>query len=276
MNKVQLKNFIKKAKGDEKAEVVLKNGKIINVFTGEIINADVAIDKGIIIGIGSYTGEVEIDLEEKYLSPGFIDSHVHIESSMSSPSEFARIIVPKGVTTIIADPHEIANVKGLEGVEYIIEDSKNIPLDVHVMLPSCVPATEFENSGAVLEAEDLGLLIDNKAVLGLGEMMNYPNVIDAEDKILDKLILFKDKVIDGHGPGLRGKDLNAYVMAGIKTEHECSTIEEVKDRLRLGMYILIREGSAAKDLRNIISAVNKENLRRFMFCTDDKHPEDLI
>lgn len=276
MNKVRLKNFIKKAKGSEKADLVFKNGNIVNVFTGEIIKADVAIEKGTIVGIGNYTGKVEIDLQGKYLSPGFIDSHVHIESSMSSPSEFAKIIVPKGVTTIIADPHEIANVKGLEGVEYIIEASKDIPLDVHVMLPSCVPATEFENSGAILEAEDLGLLIDNKAVLGLGEMMNYPGVIDAEDKILDKLILFKDKVIDGHGPGISGKDLNAYVMAGIKTEHECSTIEEVKERLRLGMYILIREGSAAKDLRNIISAVNKENLRRFMFCTDDKHPEDLI
>ena len=180
------------------------------------------------------------------------------------------------LTTIIADPHEIGNVKGIEGIEYIINESKNIPLDVHIMLPSCVPSTEFENAGAVLEAEDLGLLIDKKAVLGLGEMMNYPGVINGDDKIIDKLILFKDKVIDGHGPMISGKDLNAYVMGGIKTEHECSTIEEVNERLRLGMYVLIREGSAAKDLRNIIPAVNKNNLRRFMFCTDDKHPEHLI
>lgn len=276
MNKKKLKDFITKAKGIGKAEIVLKNGNIINVFTGEILKGDIAIDNGIIIAIGSYTGETEIDLGGKYVSPGFIDSHVHIESSMSSPSQFSKIIVPRGVTTIIADPHEIANVRGLEGIKYILNDSKNLPLDVHVMLPSCVPATEFENSGAILEAEDLEFLLEDDAVLGLGEVMNYPGVINADPKVLDKLMLFKDKTIDGHGPMISGKDLNAYVIAGIKTEHECSTIEEVKDRLRIGMYILIREGSAAKDLRNIIQAVNKENLSRFMFCTDDKHPEDLI
>lgn len=276
MNKARLKDFIKKSQATSKAEIVLKNGNIINVFTGEIIKADIAIDSGIIIGIGNYAGEKEIDLEDKYISPGFIDSHVHIESSMSSPSEFAKIIVPKGVTTIIADPHEIANVKGIQGIEYIINDSKSLPLDVYIMLPSCVPATDFENSGAILEAEDLKLLKDNESILGLGEMMNYPGVINGDDKVIDKLILFKDKIIDGHGPMISGKDLNAYIMGGIKTEHECSTIDEVNDRLRLGMHILIRQGSAAKDLKNIISAVNKDNLRRFMFCTDDKHPEDLI
>lgn len=276
MNKARLKDFIKKSQATSKAEIVLKNGNIINVFTGEIIKADIAIDSGIIIGIGNYAGQKEIDLEDKYISPGFIDSHVHIESSMSSPSEFAKIIVPKGVTTIIADPHEIANVKGIQGIEYIINDSKSLPLDVYIMLPSCVPATDFENSGAILEAEDLKLLKDNESILGLGEMMNYPGVINGDDKVIDKLILFKDKIIDGHGPMISGKDLNAYIMGGIKTEHECSTIDEVNDRLRLGMHILIRQGSAAKDLKNIISAVNKDNLRRFMFCTDDKHPEDLI
>lgn len=276
MNKARLKDFIKKSQATSKAEIVFKNGNIINVFTGEIIKADIAIDSGIIIGIGNYAGEKEIDLEDKYISPGFIDSHVHVESSMSSPSEFAKIIVPKGVTTIIADPHEIANVKGIQGIEYIINDSKSLPLDVYIMLPSCVPATDFENSGAILEAEDLKLLKDNESILGLGEMMNYPGVINGDDKVIDKLILFKDKIIDGHGPMISGKDLNAYVMGGIKTEHECSTIDEVNDRLRLGMHILIRQGSAAKDLKNIITAVNKDNLRRFMFCTDDKHPEDLI
>lgn len=276
MNKNLLKDFIEKAKATEKAELVFKNSNIINVFTGEIIKGDVAVDKGTIVGIGDYKGIREIDLESKYLMPGFIDSHVHIESSMSSPSEFAKTIVPKGVTTIIADPHEIANVKGIEGIEYIIKDSKNLPLDVYIMLPSCVPSTSFENSGAILEAEDLKLLLDNDVVLGLGEMMNYPGVINGDEKVLDKLILFKDKIIDGHGPMIRGKDLNAYVIGGIKTEHECSTIEEVKDRLRLGMYILVREGSASKDLKNIIPAVNKDNLKRFMFCTDDKDPDDLI
>lgn len=276
MYKNDLQSFIRKARGTEKAEIVLKNGNIINVFTGEIIKGDVAIENGIIVGIGEYAGKNEVDIKGKYLSPGFIDSHVHIESSMSSPSEFAKVIVPRGVTTIIADPHEIANVKGLEGIQYIIDDSKSTPLDVYIMLPSCVPATDFENSGAILEAEDLKTMIDNSSVLGLGEMMNYPGVIEGHEKVIDKLILFKDKVIDGHGPMINGKDLNSYVVSGVKTEHECSTIEEVRDRLRLGMYILVREGSAAKDLRNIIGAVNKDNLGRFMFCTDDKHPEDLI
>ncbi|WP_313756675.1 adenine deaminase [Tissierella sp.] len=276
MFKEQLKSLIIKAKGMKDSQLVLKNANIINVFTGEIIEGDVAIDKGRIVGIGEYHGEKEIDLKGKYLSPGFIDSHVHIESSMSSPSQFAKVILPRGVTTIIADPHEIANVKGIEGIRYIIDDSKNTPLDVRIMLPSCVPATDFENSGSILEAEDLNELSDEETIIGLGEMMNYPGVISANDKILDKLTLFKDKVVDGHGPMIKEKDLNAYIVAGIKTEHECSTVEEVIDRIRLGMYVLIREGSAAKDLRNIIKAVNKDNLRRFLFCTDDRHPEDLI
>lgn len=270
------KNLILKARGDEKSELVLKNCKIINVFTNEIIEGDIAIDKGYIVGIGQYEGQKEIDLNGKYLSPGFIDGHVHIESSMSSPSQFARVIVPRGVTSIIADPHEIANVKGIEGIKYIIDESKTVPLDVYIMLPSCVPATNFENAGAILEAEDLKELMYEESVLGLGEMMNYPGVISMDEKVIEKLVLFKDKVIDGHGPAIDGKDLNAYVAAGIATEHECSTLEEVINRVRLGMYILLREGSAAKDLRNIIKAVNKDNLRRFLFCTDDKHPEDLI
>lgn len=276
MFKEQLKSLIIKAKGMKDSQLVLKNANIINVFTGEIIEGDVAIDNGRIVGIGQYHGEKEIDLKGKYLSPGFIDSHVHIESSMSSPSQFAKVILPRGVTTIIADPHEIANVKGIEGIRYIIDDSKNTPLDVRIMLPSCVPATDFENSGSILEAEDLEELLDEETIIGLGEMMNYPGVISGNDKVLDKLTLFKDKVIDGHGPMIKEKDLNAYIVAGIKTEHECSTVEEVLDRIRLGMYVLIREGSAAKDLRNIIKAVNKGNLRRFLFCTDDRHPEDLI
>ncbi|MDR7854980.1 adenine deaminase [Tissierella sp.] len=276
MSKIELKNLIIKAKGSEKSQLVLKNVNIINVFTGEIIKNNVAIDNGSIVGIGEYKGEEEIDLSGKYLSPGFIDSHVHIESSMSSPSQFARVIVPRGVTSIIADPHEIGNVSGLEGIRYIIEESKNTPLDVYVMLPSCVPSTDFENAGAVLEAEDLAKLLDEETVIGLGEMMNYPGLIAADEKILDKLLLKKDIIVDGHGPMIKDNELNAYLAAGIKTEHECSTIEEVQNRLRLGMYVLLREGSAAKDLRNIIGAVNKDNIRRFLFCTDDRHPEDLI
>lgn len=276
MLKEELRNLIIKAKGTINPQLVLKNANIINVFTAEIIKGDIAIDAGKIVGIGKYIGDLEIDLDGKYVSPGFIDSHVHIESSMSTPTEFAKVVIPRGITTIISDPHEIANVKGLDGIRYMIEDSKKTPLDVYIMLPSCVPSTNFENAGAILEAEDLKELIDNEFVLGLGEMMNYPGVISLDEKILDKLFLGKDMIIDGHGPMIRDKELNAYVAAGVQTEHEASTVEEVIDRLRLGMYILVREGSAARDLRNIISAVNKDNLRRFLFCTDDKHPEDLI
>ncbi len=276
MIKNDLKNLIIKAKGEEKSELVLKNCNLVNVFTNEIIKTNVAIDNGKVVGIGEYQGLEEIDLEEKYLVPGFIDSHVHIESSMSTPSQFARAIIPRGVTSVITDPHEIGNVKGIEGIKFMIEDSKDTPLDAYFVLPSCVPATPFENSGAILEAETLEELMDEDQVIGLGEMMNYPGVINYDDKVLDKLLLGSKKIIDGHGPMITDKDLNAYVASGVKTEHESSTLNEVYERLRLGMYILIREGSATKDLRKLISAVNKDNLSRFLFCTDDKHPEDLI
>ena len=266
------------AKGDKKARLVLKNANIVNVFTNEILPGDVAIDHGEIVGIGKYSGDQEIDLGGKYLSPGFIDTHVHIESSKVTPGQFARAVLPKGVTTIIADPHEIANVKGIEGIRYIIEESENLPLEVYMMLPSCVPCTPFENSGAILEAEDLEKLIDEKRVLGLGEMMDYTGVIDRNEKAIKKLSMAqkKGKIIDGHGPLLSGKELNAYVVAGVKTEHECSTVEEMVERLRLGMYIHIREGSAAKNLKELMKAVNKDNLRRILFCTDDKESSELL
>ncbi len=264
--------------GVEKAELVIKNANIINVFTNEVIKGDVAIDGGIIVAIGQYSGKEEVDLKGKYLSPTFIDSHVHIESSKVTPGQFAKAVVPRGVTTIIADPHEIANVKGIEGIEYMLDESKNIPLDVYMMLPSCVPATPFESAGAVLEAEDLERVIDRERVLGMGEMMDYVGVVSGEKKVLEKIDLAgkKGKIIDGHGPMITGKELNAYVAAGIKTEHECSTVKEMVERLRLGMYIHIREGSAARNLKELIKAVNKDNLSRIMFCTDDKEPSDLL
>mgnify|MGYP001180866108 CR=1 FL=1 len=271
-----LSDKINIAKGEKKAKLVLKNCQIINVFTNEIIEGDVAIEGDTIVGIGHYDGIEEIDLKGKYLSPGFIDGHVHIESSMVTPSQFAKAIVPRGTTTIIADPHEIANVKGIDGIKYILEDSENLPLDVFIMLPSCVPATPFENSGAKLEANDLKELIHEKRVLGLGELMNYPGVINCDENVLQKIIMADGKKIDGHGPMIEEKDLNAYVVAGISTEHECSTVKEMLNRLRLGMYVLIREGSAAKNLKELIKVVNKDNLRRCIFCTDDKHPEDIL
>ncbi|WP_025640641.1 adenine deaminase [Schnuerera ultunensis] len=271
-----MERIIKIAKGEIKAELVLKNANIINVFTNEIIKGDIAIERGKIIGIGEYEGIEEMDLEGKYLSPGFIDSHVHIESSMVTPGQFAKAILPRGVTAVVTDPHEIANVKGIEGIKYMLDESQDLPLDVYVMLPSCVPSTPFENAGAVLEAEDLEKLMNEERVLGLGEMMNYPGVIGGDEKVLKKLDLFQDKVIDGHGPLITAKELNAYVAAGVKTEHECSTKEEMIERLRLGMYIHIREGSAARNLKELIKVVDKDNLRRCLFCTDDKHPGDLL
>jgi len=266
------------ARGEEKAELVIKNANIINVFTNEVIKGDVAIDKGYIVAIGQYSGVEEVDLRGKYLSPAFIDGHVHIESSKVTPGQFAKAVVPRGVTSIIADPHEIANVKGIEGIEYMLDESENIPLDVYMMLPSCVPATPFESAGAVLEAKNLEELMDRERVLGMGEMMDYVGVINGDEKVLEKIELAKEKgkIIDGHGPMISGKELNAYVSAGIKTEHECSTVKEMIERLRLGMYIHIREGSAARNLKELIKAVNKDNLSRIMFCTDDKEPSDLL
>lgn len=276
MIKKKLKRKIDIAAGRVKAELVLKNAKIINVFSHEIIEGDIAIENGEIVSIGEYEGIEEENLYGKFLAPGLIDSHVHIESSMVTPGQFARGIVARGTTTIIADPHEIANVCGVEGIQYMLNASENLPLNVYIMLPSCVPATSFENAGAVLKAEELEGLIHHNRILGLGELMDYPGVISAEESILDKIIITKEKKIDGHGPNIIDKDLNAYVVAGVKTEHECSTVEEMLNRLRLGMYILIREGSAARNLETLIRGTTKENARRCLFCTDDKHPEDIL
>jgi len=278
-----MNNFIQKrigvAAGREKADLVLKGGRIINVFTEEIIDGDVAIVDGRIAGIGGpYDGHEVIDIEGRYIAPGLIDGHVHIESSLATPEQFARAIVPRGTTTIIADPHEIANVSGMDGIEYILNASESVPMDVFVMLPSCVPATDFENSGAVLEAADLSKLINHPRVLGLGELMDYPAVIGASERVVDKIELAhkNNKIIDGHGPLIDGESLNAYVSAGVSTEHECESVEEMLNRLRLGMYILIREGSAARNLTTLVQGVSKENLRRCLFCTDDRHPGDIL
>lgn len=271
-----IKKRIDIAAGRIEADLVLKNAKIIDVFSEEIIEGDIAICNDRIAGIGEYSGKEEMDLDGKYVAPGLIDGHVHIESSMVTPVQFAKAIVPHGTTTIIADPHEIANVCGLDGIEYILEESKDIPLDVFVMLPSCVPATAFENSGAKLSAEELEKMIDTDRVLGLGELMDYPAVIGGNEEVLKKIKIAGDKVKDGHGPDIAGKELNAYITAGIKTEHECTTIEEMQNRIRLGMYVLVREGSAARNLEVLARGITKSNLRRVLFCTDDRHPEDIL
>ncbi|SCZ81619.1 adenine deaminase [Acidaminobacter hydrogenoformans] len=276
--KARIKSRIDVASGRVKADLVLKNARIVSVFTEEILEGDVAIVGGEIAGIGQYEGVEEIDLGGRYVAPGLIDGHVHIESSMVTPAQFAKTILPRGTTTIIADPHEIANVCGLGGIQYVLDNSEaaHLPLDVFVMLPSCVPSTSFENAGAKLLAADLETLIDHPRVLGLGEMMDYPAVESASPEVIDKLAIADGKLIDGHGPVIKDKGLNAYVAGGVRTEHECTTVEEMIDRLRLGMYIQIREGSAARNLAELVAGVNKDNVRRIFFCTDDRHPGDIL
>jgi adenine deaminase len=272
------KRLIDVAMGRRKADLVLKNARIVNVYTHEVIDGSLAIDQGLIAGIGAYEGEEERDLDGRYLLPGLVDSHVHIESALVSPEQFARLVVPRGTTTVIADPHEIANVAGLDGIRYMIEASRNLPLDVYFMLPSCVPATAFENAGAILDAASLEELIDDESVLGLGEVMDYPAVAAGDPGILAKLALAAERhrPIDGHGPMIEGRGLSAFRAAGIETDHECSTLDEMRDRLRLGMRILIREGSAARNLADLIKGVDSNNARRCSFCTDDKQPEDIL
>jgi adenine deaminase len=264
------------AAGRDKVELVLKNAKIVNVFNHKIIEGDLAIDSGKIIGIGSYTGIQEIDMEGKYIAPGLIDSHEHLESAMVTPAQMSRVVVPRGTTTIIADPHEIANVCGIKGIEFMMASAEHTPLNVFFMLPSCVPATEFETSGANLKAEDLEPLISRKNVLGLGELMDFPGVIHGRSDIIDKMMISQDKIIDGHGPVISGKELNAYMISGVKTDHECSSLQEMEERLDRGMYIAIREGSAARNLKSLIQGVNQNNSRRMTLCTDDKNPEDIL
>lgn len=260
------------------ADVVVKNGKIINVFTHEIVQADIAIADGKIVGIGAYDGQTVIDAKGKYVCPGLIDGHVHIESSMVTPSEFARVVVPHGVTTVITDPHEIANVSGTKGIEFMLNDSNDIPLDVYVMLPSCVPATTFEHAGATLHAEHLAPFFSHPRVLGLAEVMDYPSLLQGKQQMLAKLSAAHaaGKLIDGHLAGLDETAVNVYRSANVHTDHECVTVDEALTRVQRGMYVLLREGSVAKDLNKLLPAVNTYNARRFLFCTDDKHIDELV
>ncbi|MFK5883390.1 MAG: adenine deaminase [Candidatus Izemoplasma sp.] len=266
---------VKIARGDALAPLVLKNCKIINVFNGLIEEGNIAINEGTIVGIGTYLGKIEHDMKGRYVAPGFIDGHVHIESSMLTPPQFAQIVMPKGTTSVIADPHEIANVSGIEGVKFMIDSSKSSPLDVHIMIPSCVPATSFETSGANLRSNDIAMLKHIDGVLGLGEVMDYPGVIFGDETVHKKLEVMGNKVKDGHAPSIEGNQLNAYKVAGIKTDHECTTVKELNDKVAKGMYIHLREGSATRNVKVLSKGVTKANSRRLLFCTDDKHPEDI-
>lgn len=272
----RMKDRVDLAMGVKKVEKVLTNCHVVNVFNGRIEKTSIAISAGKIIGLGEYEADEVIDLLGAYVVPGFVDAHMHMESTLVTPDQMARIIVPRGTTTVIADPHEIANVCGIEGIQYMIECSEKTKLNGFFMLPSCVPATPFENAGAVLNAKELSELLHHKKVLGLGELMNYPGVINGDDEVLQKIDLCYHRIIDGHGPSLTGKSLNAYVINGIKTEHECTTLDEMQERLGLGMYIAIREGSAARNLETLIKGVNDMTKHMCMFCTDDKHPEDIL
>lgn len=269
------KTMSKIALGVKKADLVLKNCNIVNVFTHEIEQGDIAIANGIIVGIGSYKGEIERDMKGKYVSPGFIDGHVHIESSMLTPSEFSKLIIPKGTTRIIADAHEIGNVKGIKGVGFMFNSSKDTPLKVHFMIPSCVPTTQFETAGASIDSQDIYFIHEREAVLGLGEVMDFPGAIHGDKRVTDKLDVMKGHVIDGHAPGVTGNDLNAYLIRNIKTDHECTTIEELNEKTRKGMFIHIREGSATKNIQALAKGITPYNSHRLMFCTDDKHSMDI-
>lgn len=263
-------------RGEEKADLILKNANIVNVFSGDIHQSDIAVHSGYIVGFGDYKGKEEISLKGLYVCPGFIDGHVHIESSMVSISEFARAVVPHGTTTVIIDPHEIANVFGLDGIKYMLNTSLDTILEVYLMLPSCVPATHLETSGAELKSQDLAFLINEKRVLGLAEIMNYPGVVFGDPEIIEKIRMFENKRIDGHAPGLSGKQLCAYITEGIRSDHECTSLKEAREKLQKGMYIMIREGSVAKNLETLLPLVSSENSRKCFFVTDDRHPNDLI
>lgn len=271
-----MKTRIDIAAGRAPADLVLRNGRIVNVLSCEIHEGDVAIAGDRIVGIGSYDGRETLDLNGQYICPGLIDGHVHIESSMLGVPEFAKVVSARGTTAVVTDPHEIANVMGVEGIRYMLSSSKYCPVRVYVMLSSCVPASQFESSGAELSALDLEPLLNDRWVLGLAEMMNYPGVAAADADCLEKLAIIDGQPIDGHAPGLSGKDLCAYVASGIGSDHECTALDEAREKLRLGLHIMIREGSQARNLDALLPLVTPDTVDRFMFVTDDKDVDDLL
>ncbi len=265
------------ARGDAVADLVLRDGRLVNVVSGEIHAADIVVHDRHVVALGpGYRGKSELDLAGKYVTPGLIDAHVHIESSLATPPEFARAVLPHGVTSVVTDPHEIANVLGLRGIRYMLEQAEQSPLNMFVMLSSCVPATDMESSGARLEAEDLAQLAGHPAVLGLAELMNYPGLALGDEGMLDKIALFADRALDGHAPDMTGAMLNAYVAAGVMSEHECASVAEAREKLRLGLTIFIREGTTTRNLLPLLPLVSRENHQALCFCSDDRIPADLI
>jgi adenine deaminase len=273
---MSLEKIIAVARGEEPADLLLKNARLVNVLSGEIHPADIAIYHGKVIGFGQYKAHQVVDLGGRSVCPGLIDAHVHLESSMVQPAEFARAVVPRGTTAVVCDPHEIANVLGLEGVRYILNASEGLPLSVYVMAPSCVPATHMETAGAELTADDIKEIMAHERVLGLAEMMNFPGVLFRVPSVLEKIRIAGDHPIDGHAPGLSGLDLNAYIAAGVRSDHECTTLDEAREKLRRGMHIMIREGTTARNLHTLLPLVTQANARLCHFCTDDRHPDTLL
>ena len=267
------------AAGRAPADLVLKNATYVNVFSGELEKRDIAVAEGLIVGLGSYSGAEEVDMTGKIVCPGFIDAHIHLESSLVSPAEFARAVIPHGTTTVITDPHEITNVMGEAGIEYMLASTEGLPVDVRFMIPSCVPASPMDESGANLDYRDIDSFFEHPRVQGLAEMMNFPGIISADSEAVAKIVASQahHKKIDGHAPGLRGNDLNAYISAGVYSDHECADMEDALEKLRLGQFIMIREGTAAKNLEALMPLILSEKYYdRCMFCTDDKHPSDLL
>jgi len=264
------------ARGEQPAELLFKNARLVNVLSGEIHPANVAVDDGRVIGIGDYRARRVIDLRGSYLAPSLIDGHFHVESSMLTVPEFARAVVPHGTGAAVVDPHEYANVLGLDGIRYVLESSKKLPLDFFIMLPSCVPATPLETAGARITADDLRLMIGDDRIAGVGEMMNFPGVFLGAKSELAKIDAGKGKCVDGHAPGLRGKNLNAYVLAGVRSDHESVEVGEAKEKLRLGMHILLREGSTERNLAHLLPLINAHNAQNCSFATDDKLAGDLV
>src|SRR6266403_1277999 len=264
------------ARGEQPAELLFRNARLVNVLSGEIHRTHVAVADGRVIGLGDYEAAKVIDLNGSYLAPSLIDGHFHVEGSMLTMPEFARAVVPHGTGAVVIDPHEYANVLGLDGIRYVLESSKNLPVDFFIMLPSCVPATAFETAGARLTADDLKLMIADERIAGVAELMNYPGVYLGMDSELDKIQAGKGKNIDGHAPGLRGKNLNAYVLAGVRSDHESTELAEAQEKLRLGMHILLREGSTERNLASLVPLVNDHNAINCSFATDDKLAGDLV
>jgi adenine deaminase len=274
---MNLSERIAAARGQEPVDLLLTNLQLVNVFSGEIYPSEIAIKDRLIVGVGpGYHAAETVDLGGQYVAPGLIDAHIHIESSMCTPPVFSQAVLAHGVTTVITDPHEIANVHGMEGIRFMLEAARGNPLSIYVMAPSCVPATHMETAGTDLNADDLAALLDDPAVLGLAEMMNYPGVYLGDSGVLAKIDAFAGRVRDGHCPGLTGRDLNAYVIAGIGSDHECTTADEAREKLQKGMVIFIREGTSARNLLDLLPVITPENSRRICWCSDDRQPADLL